>query len=80
MAELLPLLSPLVGAYQAVKRTADERERKYADSIARLETKMDVLSERVEKHNNLVERMSKAEVEISNLYHRYDDMKIGGTE
>ena len=87
MEELLPLLSPLVsalvavfGAYQAVKRTADERERKYADSIARLETKMDVLSERVEKHNNLVERMSKAEVEINNLYHRYDDMKIGGTE
>ena len=41
---------------------------------------MDVLSERVEKHNNLVERMSKAEVEINNLYHRYDEIKIGGTE
>jgi hypothetical protein len=87
MEELLPLLSPLVsalvavfGAYQAVKRAADERERKYAESIARLETKVDVLSERVEKHNNLVERMGKAEVEINNLYHRYDEMKIGGTE
>jgi len=87
MDELIPLLSPLVsalvavfGAYQAVKRTADERERKYADSIARLETKMDVLSERVEKHNNLIERMTKAETEIDNLYHRYDDLKNGGAE
>ena len=85
-----PLVSALVavfGAYQAVKRTADERERKYADSIARLETKLDMLSDRVDKHNNIIERTYKLETEVDNLYHRYDelhgdfkDIKIGGTE
>ena len=78
------LISPVVsailaifGAYQAVKRTADERERKYADSIARLETKMDLLSERVEKHNNIIERTYKLETEVDNIYHRFDDLKKG---
>ena len=75
------------GSYQAVKRAADERERKYADSIARLETKLDMLSDRVEKHNQVVERTYKLETEVDNLYHRYDELhndfksiKIGGTE
>lgn len=78
------LVSPVVsailaifGAYQAVKRTADERERKYADSIARLETKMDLLSERVEKHNNIIERTYKLETEVDNIYHRIDELKKG---
>lgn len=75
------------GSYQAVKRANDERERKYADSIARVETKIDTLSTRVEKHNNVIERTYKLETEVENLYHRYDelhsdmkDLKIGGTE
>ena len=82
-----PIVSALVaifGAYMAVKRQADERERKYAESIARLETKLDMLSDRVDKHNNIVERTYKLEAEVANLYHRYnelhDDIKIGGTE
>lgn len=88
------LISPVVsaicaifGAYMATKRASEERERKYADSIARLETKLDVLSARVEKHNSVVERMYKLETEVDNLYHRYaelkndmHDIKIGGTE
>lgn len=87
METLLALISPLVsacvaayGAYAATKRAADEREREYSDAIARLETKVDILSERVEKHNNVVERTTKLEVEVANLYHRYDDLKIGGSE
>ena len=77
-----PIVSALIavfGAYQAVKRTADERERKYADSIARLETKLDMLSDRVDKHNNLIERTYKLE---SDVEHLQSDMriKIGGTE
>lgn len=80
-------LVAVFGSYQAVKRAADERERKYADSIARLETKLDMLSDRVEKHNQVVERTYKLETEVDNLYHRYDELhndfksiKIGGTE
>ena len=89
-ALISPIISALIavfGAYQAVRRTADERERKYADSIARLETKMDLLADRVEKHNNVVERTYRLEMEVNNLYNRYaemrDDyksMKDGGAE
>lgn len=80
-------LVAVFGSYQAVKRAADERERKYADSIARVETKLDTLSARVEKHNKVIERTYKLETEVANLYHRYDELhedyksiKIGGTE
>ena len=77
-----PIVSALIavfGAYQAVKRAADERERKYAESIARLETKLDMLSDRVDKHNNLIERTYKLEADVEHLQ---SDMriKIGGTE
>ena len=78
-----PIVSALIavfGAYQAVKRTADERERKYADSIARLETKLDMLSERVDKHNNLIERTYKLESDVSHLQEDVHGIKIGGTE
>lgn len=89
-ALISPLISAIVavfGAYTATKRAAEERERKYADSIARLETKVDLLSDRVEKHNNVMERTFKLETEVDNLYHRYDELHkdiknfgIGGTE
>lgn len=85
-----PIVSALVaifGAYMAVKRQADERERKYADSIARLETKLDLLSDRVEKHNQVMERTFRLEEKTSNIEHRldelhsdYKDIKIGGSE
>ena len=78
-----PIVSALVsifGAYAAVKRAADERERKYADSIARLETKLDMLSERVDKHNNLIERTYKLESDVEHLQADVRDIKIGGTE
>lgn len=80
--ELSVLLSPIVsaliavfGAYAATKRAAEDRERRSAETIARLETKVDVLSERVEKHNNLIERTYKLEMEVDNLYHRLDEIK-----
>lgn len=78
-----PIVSALIavfGAYQAVKRQADERERKYADSIARLETKLDLLSDRVDKHNNLIERTYKLESDVEHLQSDVHDIKIGGTE
>lgn len=78
-----PIVSALVaifGAYMAVKRQADERERNYADSIARLETKLDILSERVDKHNNLIERTYKLESDVEHLQSDVRGIKIGGTE
>lgn len=71
-----PILSALLafaGSYLAL-----------TNRITRLETMIETLSERVQKHNNVIERTYKNEVEIDNLYHRYDelrnDIKIGGTE
>ena len=89
--ELLDILSPIVsaiiaafGAYSATKRIGDENAKKQAEAIARLETKVDLLSERVEKHNGVMERTFRLEAEVENLYHRYDelrnDLKIGGTD
>lgn len=78
-----PIVSALVaifGAYAAVKRQADERERKYAESIARLETKLDMLSDRVDKHNNIVERTYKLESDVEHLQSDVQGFKIGGTE
>ena len=74
MESLAPYISPIVsalvavfGAYMAVQRAADERERKQADSIARLETKLDLLSDRVDKHNNVIERTFRLEAEVDGL-------------
>ena len=84
---VITIICALLGPYMAVKRANEDRERKYADSMARVETKIDTLSSRVEKHNNVIERTYKLETEVENLYHRYDelhsdmkDLKIGGTE
>ena len=45
-----------------------------ASRLTRLETKIEMLSDNVEKHNHIVERTYKAETEIENLYHRYDEI------
>lgn len=43
--------------------------------ITRLETKVDNLTDQVEKHNQIVERTYTAESDIRNLYHRYDELR-----
>ena len=45
--------------------------------ITRLETLIETLSERVEKHNNIVERTYKLEADVATLH---DLTKVGGTE
>lgn len=45
--------------------------------ITRLETLIETLSERVEKHNSIVERTYKIEADVANLH---DLVKVGGTE
>ena len=70
------------GSYSATKRGFDERERRnerqqaqQATDIARLEAKLDALKADVEKHNQMVERTYKLETDVTNLYHRYDELK-----
>lgn len=90
-ALLSPLISAIVavfGAYTATKRAAEEREREQehrlneyqievSTSLAALETKLDLLSNRVEKHNNVIERTTALETDMTNVYHRLDELKKG---
>lgn len=88
---LSPLVSAILaifGAYQATKRAAEEREREQErrlsafqievmTEIASLKTEMKLLGERVEKHNNVLERTTALETDVTNLYHRFDELKKG---
>lgn len=61
-----------------------------SNRLTALETKMDSLAGKVEKHNNVVERTFKLETEMETAWLRHDelkerverieDAKIGGTE
>lgn len=82
MEALIPVLSPVVtalvsvfGAYAATKRVTEEHDREQVRALAKLETKMDLLTERVDKHNQVVEKTYRMETDITNLYHRYDEVK-----
>lgn len=50
----------------------------YAATVARLtrlETLIESLRAEVEKHNQIVERTYKLETEVTNIYHRLEDLK-----
>lgn len=46
-----------------------------ASRLTRLETLIDTLTKTVDKHNHVVERTTKLEAEVENLYHRYDEIR-----
>ena len=46
-----------------------------ASRLTRLETLIDALTKTVDKHNHVVERTTKLEAEVENLYHRYDEIR-----
>lgn len=46
-----------------------------SNRISVLETKMDNLTVSVNKHNQVIERTFKLETEMTNVYHRIDDLK-----
>ena len=56
-------------------------------NLAKLETLITDLRRDVEKHNQVIERtyaleadMKAVQVDISNIYHKFDDFKAGGTD
>lgn len=71
MEQLYPLIGPVLTAII----TAGGVYAAITNRITRLETKIDVLTEQVEKHNMLIERMYKVEQDVTNLYHRYDELR-----
>lgn len=56
-------------------------------NMAKLETLITDLRRDVEKHNQVIERtyaleadMKAVQTDIANIYHKFDDFKIGGTD
>lgn len=47
----------------------------FTSRITRIETKIDYLSERVEKHNGVVERTYKIESDVATMWRCHDELK-----
>lgn len=79
LSALLSAASAAGGVYVAI-----------SNRLSVLETKMDALSDKVEKHNSVVERTFKLETDAATAWKRHDelaerverleDMRIGGTQ
>lgn len=79
LSALLPAASAAGGVYVAI-----------SNRLSVLETKMDALSDKVEKHNSVIERTYKLETDAATAWKRHDeladrverleDMRIGGTQ
>ena len=52
----------------------------FTNRITRLEALIEALTERVEKHNNVIERTYKLEADVSHLQDDVHNIKRGGTE
>lgn len=46
-----------------------------ATRLTRLETMIDTLTKAVDRHNHVVDRTTKLETEVANIYHRIDELK-----
>lgn len=66
IAPIATALCAFAGSYMA-----------FSTRLTRVETKLDVLSERVERHNSVMERTARLEQENRNIYHQLDDLKAG---
>ena len=88
--ELLLALIAAAGVVYGWISSHHDRDDEITDRLVRLETKMDVLTADVEKHNALVERTYKTEADLKTAFKRIDEhrerieriegVKIGGTE
>lgn len=80
----------VVGIVAAILSRRNARDTETIDRLVRLETKMDMLCEDVQKHNNLVERTYKVESDLNTAFkhidqqreriERLESVKIGGSE
>ena len=79
LSALLSAASAAGGVYVAI-----------SNRLSVLETKMDALSDKVEKHNSVIERTYKLETDAATAWKRHDeladrverleDMRLGGTQ
>lgn len=80
-------ITPYLGTIVTVLIAVGSVYAAISSRLAKLETMITDLRRDVEKHNSVIERtynleadMREVKTEVANLYHRYDDLKIGGTE
>ena len=79
--------TPYIGTIVTVLLAVGSVYAAISSRLTKLETLIVDLRRDVEKHNQVIERTYKLETEVTNIYHRLDDMKddmkdikIGGTE
>ena len=67
-------ITPYVGTIVTVIIAVGGVYAAIASRLARLEAMIENLTTVTEKHNSVIERTYKLETEVTNLYHRYDDL------
>ena len=79
--------TPYIGTIVTVIIAVGSVYAAISSRLTKTETLIADLRRDVEKHNQVVERtysleadMREAKTQIANIYHRMDDIKIGGTE
>ena len=80
-------ISPYLGTIVTVVIAVGSVYAAISSRLTKTETLIADLRRDVEKHNQVVERtygleadVREVKTEVANLYHRFDDFKIGGTE
>ena len=88
--EISTIVVPIASAVMSAVLAACGTYVAISNRLSVLETKMDCLSTKVEKHNSVVERTYKLETDAATAWKRHDeladrverleDMRIGGTQ
>ena len=88
--DVTTLIVPALSALLSAASVAGGVYVAISNRLSVLETKMDALSDEVEKHNSVIERTYKLETDAATAWKRHDeladrverleDMRIGGTQ
>lgn len=88
--DMATLIVPIVTALVSAASVAGGVYVAITSRLSVLETKMDALSDKVEKHNSVIERTYKLETDAATAWKRHDeladrverleDTRIGGTQ
>lgn len=88
--DVATLIVPALSALLSAASVAGGVYVAISNRLSVLETKMDALSDKVEKHNSVIERTYKLETDAATAWKRHDeladrvgrleDMRIGGTQ
>lgn len=68
-------ITPYLGTIVAVVIAFGVFYGAVSSRLTRLETMIEALTKTVDRHNHVVERTTKLETEVENLYHRYDELR-----